>query len=630
MLQFLRSKAGSFFFKVLFVVLIGSFGIWGIGDFLRQRPQDSTVIQVGSKKISGQELQQDVQRVIQRSQGQLTLEQAKAFGIIPNIVDGDVRRALLDQEAARQHLLAGDRQLIDAIERQPAFKGPDGKFDRATYLNVLAANGLSEPAYEASLRGDIPHDLLMQAATDGVTPPAILLQALYKLRNEQRVADWVYLPNAGAKDVPAPDDAALHEQYDKHHDAYTAPEYRAFTVLPMQNEDVAGDVKLTDDKVKAEYESRLNDFTTLEKRHVLQMLLPDEQTANEAARQLASGKDFAAVAKDLGKMDAADIDLGTVAKADLPELLADPAFAAKENEPTKPAKGPFGWTILKVAGITPGGVQSFDEARPKLEADMRKDEESKLLYELSNRVQDAISAGSDLNQIAQQFKLKPIAIAASDAEGKAPDGKPIAGLTLPAGQVVKAAFDTPKGQIGAMQDVGQDTAYFVVRTDDITPSALKPFDQVKDQLGTDWLDAQRAARTEAEAKALADQAKPPASFEAVAAARKLQPATTKPFDRTNSKRDAPLPPDLVSKLFQLQSGQIAVASGPQGQYVAQLKEIKPADPVADKAGLEGLANQIGQGIDEDLVSEFEGALKQRYAVEIHQAAIDQLFQTNPE
>ncbi len=64
--------------------------------------------------------------------------------------------------------------------------------------------------------------------------------------------------------------------------------------------------------------------------------------------------------------------------------------------------------------------------------------------------------------------------------------------------------------------------------------------------------------------------------------------------------------------------------------MAQLKEIKPADPVADKAGLEGLANQIGQGIDEDLVSEFEGALKQRYAVEIHQAAIDQLFQTNPE
>ena len=51
MLQFIRSKAGSFFVKLLFVLLIGSFGLWGVGDFLRQTPRDATLISVGEREL---------------------------------------------------------------------------------------------------------------------------------------------------------------------------------------------------------------------------------------------------------------------------------------------------------------------------------------------------------------------------------------------------------------------------------------------------------------------------------------------------------------------------------------------------------------------------------------------------
>ena len=46
MLQAIRSKAGSFVVKLLFVLLILTFGIWGIGDIFRTASSDTSVATV--------------------------------------------------------------------------------------------------------------------------------------------------------------------------------------------------------------------------------------------------------------------------------------------------------------------------------------------------------------------------------------------------------------------------------------------------------------------------------------------------------------------------------------------------------------------------------------------------------
>ena len=51
MLQAIRSKAGSRAVKGLFVVLIATFGIWGIGDIFRNRGPDTVVATVADKAI---------------------------------------------------------------------------------------------------------------------------------------------------------------------------------------------------------------------------------------------------------------------------------------------------------------------------------------------------------------------------------------------------------------------------------------------------------------------------------------------------------------------------------------------------------------------------------------------------
>lgn len=628
MLQFIRSKAGTFIVKVLFVLLILSFGIWGIGDFLRETPQDATVATVGSHKITGDVVQravrQQVDRLRQQFGGNFDMEQAKAFGVIDQAVDGLVTQTVLDEEAARMHLLVGDKEVALLVQQEPAFKNAQGQFDRGNFIMRLSQAGFTEQSYVASLRSSQPRIDLAGVAGGDVAAPQTLADMLYRLRNEKRVAEWVFLPSAGVKDVPAPDDAALKDYYEKHPDAFTAPEYRGFTALALTPQDVAADVKVDEKQLRDAYNQRQDEFVKPEQRHILQMILKDEKAADDAEAQLAQGKDFTKLAQDLAKADPKSVDLGDVLKKDLPTELADPVFAAKEGEVVKPIQSPFGWHVIKVTKVTASAGKSFEDVKPELEADARKDLESDALYALSNKVEDAVSAGADIATIAQQFKLTPYVVKAADARGLDPAGKPIPDFSIAADALMKTAFATAQGQTSGLEQV-PNGSFYLVRTDSVTAPVLKPFDTVKDEVKTAWTNEQRTEKVAAQAKALADQVKPDQPLAKLAAAQKLQLNTTKPFIRSNPLNQAGIPGPVVAKLFELAPGGVATTEAPDGEIVAQLKEIQPADPVADKDKVAQLASQLSQQIGDDVLVQFDQALRKLHPVTIQRDRIASLF-----
>ncbi|HYZ41603.1 MAG TPA: SurA N-terminal domain-containing protein, partial [Stellaceae bacterium] len=67
MLQAIRSRAGSFIIKLLFGLLILTFGIWGIGDIFRLRGTNhTTVATVGRHSIGAEELQTALRRALEQ------------------------------------------------------------------------------------------------------------------------------------------------------------------------------------------------------------------------------------------------------------------------------------------------------------------------------------------------------------------------------------------------------------------------------------------------------------------------------------------------------------------------------------------------------------------------------------
>jgi peptidyl-prolyl cis-trans isomerase D len=153
---------------------------------------------------------------------------------------------------------------------------------------------------------------------------------------------------------------------------------------------------------------------------------------------------------------------------------------------------------------------------------------------------------------------------------------------------------------------------------------VKPFEAVADAVKQAVLAEARAAKAAEDAKALEAKITPDKPLAAVAAADRLTVTTTAPFTKTGA-RDLALPPSAIAKLFDSAPGGVVVAAAPNGQYVAQLKEITAADPAADTAGADKVKQQASQAIAGDLATAYEQALRQRYPVDIHHAVLDRLF-----
>src|SRR5208282_3995038 len=175
-----------------------------------------------------------------------------------------------------------------------------------------------------------------------------------------------------------------------------------------------------------------------------QMILKDEAGAKDAAARIAKGESFDKVADELtGKPP---LDLGTVKQADVPmPELAAAAFEIQEGAVTEPVQTPLGWHIAEVVKIISGHTESFEEAKGKLTHELQLREASDAIYDLGNKLQDALGGGASLEEAAQKLDFKVVKIAAVDGKGLSPEGKPVAGL--PQGpKFLSTAFSTDAGR----------------------------------------------------------------------------------------------------------------------------------------------------------------------------------------
>jgi peptidyl-prolyl cis-trans isomerase D len=626
MLQAIRTRAGGIVVKILFGLLILSFGFWGIytrsSFFQDATSPEAVVASVGDREIHTQQLQAALQPAIERLRAQfggtLNPAQAKQLGIAEAVLNQLIDQSLIDQEAARLHLDLSDDVIRTAITSNPAFISQDGRFNRDQFNQVLAMNHMTEEGLVAQLRSEIPRGDLLQALTAGVVMPSPEIDAIYRYRNETRVADVVAIPLAAASSVGSPSDADVSKFYDDHPNLFKAAEYRGFTVASLTADDIKGEITLSDEDLKSAYNDRKDDFEVPEQRQVEQLLTPTQEKAKAAEDALAAGQDFTQVATTIAGQDPQTIDLGMLKAGDLPKPLADAAFALPLDKPSEPIEDALGWHILRVAKIEPPKTLTFDEAKQQLTEALTQEQEADRLDHVANAVDDALAGGATLADVAAKYQLKTTTITASDVGGRDPSGKPIA-LPIPMQDVLKAAFDTGENETGRVNAL-EEGAIFVVHVDKVVPASTKPLADVKDQAVAAWTAEQKQDVVKKEADGLAAAVTGGTPLATAAATEKLTVTTPPPLSRKPQAGSA-VPAPLAAKLFTAKIGDVVTAVDDTGAYVAQLKEIQTPDstPGAAAGTLQG---ELGNSARYDLVGELSDALKKRYTVTIHRDVLD--------
>lgn len=630
-LDTLRKGAARTLGLILVGLLVVSFAVWGIADIFTGYGQQ-TLIRVGDTEITAQDYaraQQDVLRSMSQQAGRsLSLQEARAAGLDTRVLERLIGGAAVDTHAKHLGLGISDDALLAQITKDPAFQDGAGNFSPLAFQSALRNIGMTEAGYLYSLREQNLRRQLLVTVGEVANSPRALIDAMNQFNEERRILKYVLVPKSAAEAVSTPTDEDLKAYYDNHHAKFTQPEYRKVGLIAVTPETVKDQLNITEDDLKAEYEIKKDTLGDPERRHVQQIALPDIEAARKAHEKITSGTDFVEMAKELGLTET-DIDLGTVARKDLADpTIAEEAFKLEKDAVSEPIEGKLGGVVLlRITEIEPGKIPSFEEAKGDLEKGILKDRASGAIFDMHDKVEDELAAGSTLEEAAGKLKVDYQVIDQVDREGRKPDGSTV---TLPAQKdLLNGIFATDAGIENDPIDA-RDEGVIWYEVLGVTPEQLKPFDQVRDEVEKDW----RADETRNQVAKLAQKFVTQLSSGSKTLEDLAKELDTEVLPTSALKRDditVNVLPPAVSQAFALPKGGFgSAASGvDEGRIVFRVDEIVEP-PAVDERAIKQLNSRIGLLLSEDTIAEYFSALESRYGVSVNQQALAKLVGSSEE
>ncbi len=627
MLTAMRRLAGTWVAKILFILLIGSFAIWGIEDVVRNFGRDTAVVRVGGSEIELPEAQAAARREMARIARQLgnrfepdeNIRRAVGATALERLVAERVLRL----EAQRMGIVAPPEVVRDAVFSIPGLRGPDGQFSRQTFDSFLRANEMNEAQFLQAVADDVLRQQISGAVRAGSAGPDAMSGPLLAWALQRRTAEVVRVDRAAMPEPEAPTEAQLRRYQENNAARFSSPAYREASVLVLSPETLAAEVAVSDADLDQAYEARRSQFETPERRALEQAVVPTEEAARAIAEAWRGGADLAAIEAQATAADGGAADLGLLDRATLPIAdVAAAAFSAAPGTVTDPVRSAFGWHVLKVQRVEPAATRTLDQVRDQLRREVAHDRALDLAYERANRVEDALAGGATLAEVAQRFVL-PVVAATLDADGRDPQNAVVA-LPVPQAQradLLRAIFAARQGDAPRMTEMGD--AFVAIEIRGVVPPALRPFESVEAEVRAAYIaDARRRAAEERAAGLLAaTRGGKPLAEAATEAGLTAEPFG--PFTRDPAQAGT-LPPELIAPLFEAKQGEATMVETRDGFAVAQMTAIIPFDPASDADALARVRSGIEQSMQDELEQQFSAALRARANVRVNTQMLDQV------
>jgi len=616
MMESMRNAAKGWVAKVLIGLLAVSFGVWGIADVFRGS-NTGALATVGEQEIAPEQFNTAFQNYLRNYAQQMgrgiTPEEARALGIDKTILENLLRQAALDHEAQKLNLGVSSTYLAHEVMLNPTFQNASGQFDAERFKQLLAQNGLNENLFFAEERQRLIRQALTDTATTGISPNLGLLEAQYRFQNEQRDARF-FTVTAQESEITAPTDDEIKKEYDANPAVYTAPEYRVVATMKVEPADIAAKVTLTDEDIAAGYEKYKSDYFTPETRTILQISFPTPEEAAAAKQKLASGTDFMALAKERGFSEQ-DATFADKAKTDfIDQAIADAAFALAQDQVSEPVKGALATVLLKATKITPEKQSTLEEVKPGLTERLRLERANEEIQSIYDAVEDDRAAQTSFEDIAAKAGIPFQLLSPVDAQGQGKDGKPV--VVPHVAEIVTAAFTS---DVGVENDaISLDNGYVWYEVREVVPSALRPFDEVKDQARAAVVASKLRTLADEKAKKLVERAKAGANFEELAMEFNAPVQTVQGLRRGEPKDGFGL--GALTALFAVPDTGVAYAIEPDGKSarVMQSQPVMMPSFVAASAEAKAIGDRLKSQISEDMLTAYLAALEQDAGVTLNE------------
>ncbi|WP_225087227.1 peptidylprolyl isomerase [Pectobacterium colocasium] len=506
MMDNLRTAANNVVLKIILALIIASFVLTGVGDYLIGGSGDYAA-KVNGQEITRAQLEQAVQNERSRQQEAL----GENFSLLASN-DGymqQLRRqalsqlideTLLDQYANKLGLNISDEQIKQAIFDVPAFQ-TNNRFDNEKYLDQVRRLGVTPDMYAQMLRKQLTSQQLIRGFgnTSFLLPQEI--DNLVKLAAQDRVVRLATIDIAAKAKAQMVADDEVQSYYDQNKGNFIAPEEFKVSYIGLDAASIMDSVKVDDAAINDFYEQNKNDYSQPERKKFSVIQVKNEADATSVLDALKQGGDFATLAKE----KSTDIisrrnggDLGWMDENSMIDELKQ-AKLTEKGQVSGAIKSSVGYLIVRLDDIQPQQIKPLSEVRAEIAEKVKHEKAQDGYYALQQKVSEAASNDNESLASAEEAA----GVKATQTDWFTREKVPAALNFQPVTQAIfSGALLGENGAAGNNSDVinvDGDRA-FVLRITEHKPESTRPLDQVRPEI-VETLKRQKAeqqARIDAE------------------------------------------------------------------------------------------------------------------------------------
>ena len=614
-----------FFFVLLVGMLLIGLSMFGVTDAFTSQSKDAAAT-VGEEKITLREFDSFFQRQLSEinkgAPERLTTKQAYQRGLHGQVLNTLITEKLIQIDAKDLGVAVNTRDAIELMENLEVFNNEiTGKLDQNKILEVLSRIDRNKSAkeLEADVHNQIRRDQTLDSLKAGLVVPNLFADQQYKFMTEQRTAKILRLSRDAITAPADPSDEELQAFIKDRPTGYIAPEYRRFTLLRMELENVLPDVEVSEEEIKKQFEYKIKagQLGTPETRSYQQLVATDKTQADAITAAINGGKSIDAAIAEFS------LEAPLVYDNALPGASSDPTageatfemeFGTNDITAQTVASSFGSWFSVVLTGITPKTIPDMEAERANLINELQTNKAKQVLYDASKAIQDGIS--EDSLTLEEAGLVSGISVASYDfisRLGKTENGQKLEGLSFALGVatddlLLKEIFIADPGFDG---DVFETTAGGIaaIRVDQIKESAPRPFADVREQALAAWHLKKADEALAVLSNDLVSRASAGESLEDLAK-ETGDGAEVIETQMIRASRTPGLGNQVIVRLFEARIGQTVrgVAANGLDRVIGQVVTITPnADPIIS-AITDTLSEQAREAINADIQQAYHAAI----------------------
>lgn len=577
-----RAKAVRYLLGAVLVVIAASM-VWFLipgGGFGGFGGNQNTIATVGKEQITTQDLQRAIQNI---TQGR-SLPKGLLAMYVPSIVNQLIETKAMAYQARQMGIHISDEELADSIQKQ--FSAALGRsFDMKTYEQILAQQDLTPQEFEHEQRESMLAAKLEQIEAQAAVVTDQEARAEYQRKNLQIGLEYVEFQDKDFASKVDKSPAKVKAYFDSHRSEFSIPEQRSGYLIVGATADFVQAAQISDAQLQQTYQENLGSYRFPERVKVRHILIKTQGNSPQAAAQakakaedvlqkLQHGGNFADLAKkyseDPGSAPKGG-EIGWIVRGQTVKNFENVAFSLAPGQTSGLVQTEYGFHIIQVEAKQPAHTETFDEAKPQLLMNAKKQAAADDLGKAIEAARGEIMRNpSQAQAIAKKHNLQCYALA------NVTEQSPLPGLDQP-GQVMSAIFAAPKG--GVTETVNLDPqgkeAFAAVTT--VTPAHDASYQQAQQEAMQKYVAAESLKLAKQAAVEAVARARKGDSLEAIAKGARLSVKTASPFTIDGAAEGIGSATMLASAFKDNVGGIVGPVAAQSSQFVCRVSQKIPAD-----------------------------------------------------